>query len=102
MLTQRSEGLRQRLVLMKIDGNALMLHDEPIYEGDTHVGLLTSGAKGPRTGLRLAFGLVSVEPGESLAQTCTRKFRVRVAGRDYTATPLRRAPFDPEGKRMRA
>lgn len=99
--TQRTAGVRQRLILMQIEGEALMLHDEPIYQDNTHVGFTTSGARGPRTGMNLAFGLVDVAQGESLPETCARQFRVRVAGRDYPAFPLRKPPFDPEGKRMR-
>ena len=98
---QRSEGVKQRLVLMQVEGEALMLHDEPVYEAGRHVGLTTSGARGPRTGLNLCFAMVETALGETLAQTCRRSFSVRVAGRDYPATPLRRPPFDPEGERMR-
>lgn len=97
---QKTDGVRQRLVLLRIDGDALLLHDEPIYTGTTHVGFTTSGAMGPRTGLNLAFGLISASPGETPAETCERKFRVRVAGEEYPATALRKAPFDPTGKRM--
>ncbi|MEO0772234.1 MAG: FAD-dependent oxidoreductase [Pseudomonadota bacterium] len=99
---QRADGITQRLILLQIEGDALMLHDEPIYESDTHVGLTTSGARGPRTGLNLAFGLVQTRAGETLDETCARRFTVRVAGKDYPATPLRHAPFDPKGERMRA
>ena len=98
---QRSEGVKQRLVLMQVEGEALMLHDEPVYEAGRHVGLTTSGARGPRTGLNLCFAMVETALGETLAQTCRRSFSVRVAGRDYPATPLCRPPFDPEGERMR-
>ena len=102
LLGQRAEGVRQRLVLMHVATGALMLHDEPIYEDNAHVGLTTSGAVGPRTGLNLAFGLVSTAPGETLDETCARSFQLRVAGREYAARPLRHAPFDPEGTRMHA
>jgi glycine cleavage system aminomethyltransferase T/glycine/D-amino acid oxidase-like deaminating enzyme len=98
---QKAEGVRRRLILMQIDGDALMLHDEPVYEGAAHVGFTTSGARGPRTGLNLCFAMVSVRPGETLAETCQRHFTVRVSGQDYTAMPLRRAPFDPKNERMR-
>lgn len=101
LLKQRKYGVRRRLILMQIEGDVLMLHDEPIFEDDSHVGLTTSGAIGPRTGLNLAFGIVSVSPGESMDKTCQRQFGVRVAGRDYTAKPLRHPPFDPKGERMR-
>lgn len=98
---QREEGVSQRLVLMRIEGDPLMLHDEPIFEGGRHVGFTTSGGLGPRTGLTLAFGLVAVPKGETRAETCERSLRVRVAGRDHRAIPLSRAPYDPEGRRMR-
>ena len=99
---QRASGLCQRLVLMQIEGDALMLHDEPVYEAGRHVGLTTSGGRGPRTGLNLCFAIVQTQPRETLAETCSRSFAVRVAGRDYPAIPLRRPPFDPKGERMRA
>ncbi|MGB0853628.1 MAG: GcvT family protein [Pikeienuella sp.] len=99
---QRAEGIRQRLVLLQIEGNALMLHDEPLFEHGHHVGLTTSGGIGPRTGLNLALALVGTSAGETMAETCARRFMVRVAGRDYAATALRQPPFDPTGERMRA
>ncbi|WP_170562148.1 GcvT family protein [Ruegeria atlantica] len=99
---QKANGLHQRLILLQVLGNALMLHDEPVFERGTHVGLTTSGGRGPRTGLNLCFAMISVQPGETLVQTCERNFTVRVAGRDYPAQPLRRPPFDPSGERMRA
>ena len=102
LLRQRMEGVRQRLVLLNIESGALMLHDEPIHEDEGHVGLTTSGAVGPRTGLNLAFGLVSTSRGETLEDTCARRFHVRVAGKDYAARPLLHAPFDPGRLRMSA
>jgi 4-methylaminobutanoate oxidase (formaldehyde-forming) len=99
---QKVDGITQRLILLNITGDALMLHDEPVFENGTYVGLTTSGGRGPRTGLNLCFAMVSVVAGETLAQTCERKLTVRVAGQDYAAQPLRRPPFDPSGERMRA
>lgn len=99
--TQKAVGLNRKLILMQIEGDALMLHDEPVFEMGVHVGLTTSGARGPRTGLNLCFAMIRVQPGETLTETCARGFSVRVAGRDYRATPLRRPPFDPLNKRMR-
>ncbi len=99
---QKAEGVSQRLILLSVVGEALLLHDEPVFEGDRHVGLTTSGGRGPRTGLNLCFAIVDVAPGETLSQTCERKFTIQVAGQDYSAEPLRRPPFDPSGERMRA
>ncbi|MCB1882940.1 MAG: FAD-dependent oxidoreductase [Geminicoccaceae bacterium] len=99
---QRAEGLTRRLVLFDVAGHPLILHDEPILEGGRVVGATTSGARGARTGLTLALGLIAVAPGETLAGTGERRFEVDVAGRLYPARALARPPFDPKGERMRA
>ncbi|MEM8869078.1 MAG: FAD-dependent oxidoreductase [Pseudomonadota bacterium] len=100
--TQRSDGVTQRLVLMQVEGTPLLLHDEPVYEDEEHVGLTTSGARGPRTGLNLCFAMVKTRPGETRAETCARTFTVQVSGQAYAAKPLLKPPFDPMGERMRA
>lgn len=99
---QKRDGLRQRLVLIQVQTDALMLHDEPVLEAGKLVGLTTSGARGPRTGLNLCFAMVAVARDETLDQTCARSFSVKVAGRNNPATALRRPPFDLKGERMRA
>ena len=88
-------------MLFEVSGGPLLLHDEPVFEGGVAVGLTTSGARGPRTGKALAFALISVVPGESMAETAGRRFEIEVAGARYPAVALRRAPFDPDGTRMR-
>ncbi|MEO0891064.1 MAG: FAD-dependent oxidoreductase [Pseudomonadota bacterium] len=102
LLQQKRDGVSQRLILLEIKGEALMLHDEPIFEANRHVGLTTSGARGPRTGKNLAFGLIGTAIGETVKETHERQFTVRVAGKDYLAKPLPHAPFDPTNERMRA
>ena len=102
LMRQRDEGVRRRVVLLEILGDALMLHDEPVLDDGRYVGLTTSGARGPRTGLNLSFAMVETGRGETFDQTCQRNFTVRVAGEDFPAVPLRRPPFDPEGARMSA
>lgn len=99
---QRAGGLRRKLVLFDVTGHPLILHDEPLLEKDRVVGLTTSGARGARTGLTLALGLIDIAPGETMAQTCARRFSVDVAGRNYPARALPRPPFDPAGERMKA
>ena len=99
---QKRDGLQRRLMLLEITGDALLLHDEPVYEGSKHVGFTTSGARGPRTGLNLCFAMITIAPGEKLADSCKRSLSVKVAGKSYAATPLARPPFDPKNERMRA
>lgn len=102
LVEQQAAGLHRKVALMEVRGSALMLHDEPIYQADRHVGLTTSGARGPRTGLNLCFAMIDIAKGETLTETCARSFTVRVAGRDYPASVLAQPPFDPKGERMRA
>lgn len=102
LLHQRSMGLGRRMVLFRVEGHPLMLHDEPIFESGRVVGMTTSGARGARTGLTLALGVVEIAEGETLAQTCARQFTIHVAGQDYAAQALAKPPFDPAGERMHA
>lgn len=99
---QRATGLARRMVLFDLPEHPLILHDEPIWHGGQVVGLTTSGARGARTGLTLALGLVAIDPQETLAQTCAKDYEIEVAGRRYRATALPRAPFDADGRRMKA
>ncbi len=99
---ERRNPAPRRLVLLRLAGEPLSLHDEPILEHGRPVGLTTSGARGPRTGLSLAFGLINIEPEEALEVTCQRQLEVEIGGILYGAVPLLRPPYDPEGERMRA
>ena len=99
---QKQQGITQRLVLLSLDGNPLVVHDEPVLEDGRVVGLTTSGARGVRTGLTLALALVTISPGETAAQTAARRFEVDIAGTAYTATVLSKPPYDPRGERMTA
>ena len=102
LVHQRESGVRKRLVLMDVDGEPLVLHDEPVVEDGRVVGLTTSGGKGPRTGVTLAFALIDVAAGETLSATRERSLQIDIAGTRYDARILKRPPFDPNNARMRA
>jgi len=78
-----------------------LLHDEPILEAGKLIGWTTSGARGPRTGLDLCFGLIDITPGETTDQTALRTFEINVAGRRHSARALTKPPYDPSGQEMR-
>lgn len=99
---QRVRGISQRLVLLSVTGDPLMVHDEPVLENGAVTGLTTSGARGVRTGLTLALALVKVAPGETAAETSQRQFEVDIAGTRHAASVLARPPYDPRGERMTA
>ncbi|MEQ9257714.1 MAG: FAD-dependent oxidoreductase, partial [Roseovarius sp.] len=50
VLMAQRERLERRLVLCRVEGQPLLLHDEPVWEAGRVVGLTTSGGHGPRTG----------------------------------------------------
>ena len=99
---QKQKGITQRLVLLSLAGQPLVVHDEPVLENGKVVGLTTSGAQGVRTGLTLALALVKVDPGETATQTAARKFEVDIAGTRHAAAVLPKPPYDPRGERMTA
>ncbi len=86
----------------EVHGTPLLLHDKPIREDAAVIGLTASGSVSPRTGKRLAFGIIPIEAGETLAQTAGRSFQVNVAGALYEAAALAGPPYDPDGERMRS
>jgi 4-methylaminobutanoate oxidase (formaldehyde-forming) len=100
---QREIGSKRRLILFKIDqGNPLLLHDEPIYRNGQLVGLTTSGAYGPRTGLAICLGYVSTEGLSAPGDVFDTPYEIGVAGERFAATALKKPPYDPTGARMRS
>ena len=101
LVGQKEQGLARRQVMFDIPSHPLVLHDEPIWENGRVVGMTTSGARGARTGLTLALGMIEVAPGEKPSAACGREFEIEVAGTRHRANALIRPPFDPKGERMR-
>lgn len=90
-------NLTRKLVLMQVEGDPLVLHDEPVWEAGRVVGLTTSGGRGARTGLTLAFALIDLTD----MSLTDRQFEIEIAGARYPAKVLVRPPYDPKGERMR-
>jgi 4-methylaminobutanoate oxidase (formaldehyde-forming) len=102
LLRQKEAGVERRLLLFQVeDGAPLLLHDEPIYRDGDLVGRTTSGGRGFRTGLDLAFGLIQCEPGATRAELLDGPYEIGIAGRRFPLKALARAPYDPDGTRMR-
>ncbi|WP_127557198.1 GcvT family protein [Nioella ostreopsis] len=91
-------NLTRKLVLLQVEGDPLVLHDEPVWEAGRVVGLTTSGGRGARTGLTLAFALIDLTD----TPLADRQFEIDIAGARYPAKVLVRPPYDPKGERMRA
>jgi 4-methylaminobutanoate oxidase (formaldehyde-forming) len=103
LLRQRGQGTARRLLLFRVGAEKpLLLHDEPIYREGELVGMTTSGGLGFRTGLALSFGYVAREPGMTMADLLSQSYEIEIAGERYSMTALARAPYDPDGERMKA
>lgn len=109
LLRRREQGTERRLLVFDVadadDGEPpLLLHDEPIYRDGVLVGKTTSGARGFRTGQSIALGYVRPPDGERCSKDVllAGSYEIKVAGRRHAATPMWRAPYDPEGARLRA
>ncbi|MEM7195241.1 MAG: FAD-dependent oxidoreductase [Pseudomonadota bacterium] len=93
----RSKPTENRLQLFEVhDTSPLLLHDEPVYFKDECVGRTTSGGLGFRTGKPLCMAYVprSIESKE--------QWFVDIGGERFEVTPLPKAPYDPDGRRMKS
>jgi dimethylglycine dehydrogenase len=96
-LAERELGPVRRLVTLDLgDGVADAGGDEPVWLGDTVVGLVTSGSFGHHVGSSLALALVDTEVVESGAAV-----EVSVIGERRTATVHPEPIYDPSGARIR-
>ena len=96
-LAERDLGPARRLVTLDLgDSDADAGGDEPVWLGDTVVGLVTSGSYGHHVGASLALALVDTEVVESGAAV-----EVSVIGERRPATVHATPIYDPSGARMR-
>ena len=87
----------RKRVLFDVDWrDPLLLHDEPVYFGGKLVGRTTSGGLGFRTGRALSMAYIQLERNGRYDG-----FEIEVAGDRFSASILKHAPYDPNGKRMR-
>jgi len=98
LIKQRDTGVLRRLCLFHVQGEPLLLHDEPILVDNKIVGMTTSGTRGVRTGKSLAIGLINTNPNESMVNISKINFEIEVAGVRYPAVVLTRAAYDPDNR----
>ncbi len=97
-LVKQQRGARIKLVYLRVDAaDSDCLGNEPVYAGDTLVGLTTSGAYGFATEKSLAFAYV--DPAFTEAGT---EFNILILGVRRRAVILPDAAWDPKNERLRA
>ncbi|HEX9126456.1 MAG TPA: FAD-dependent oxidoreductase [Methylomirabilota bacterium] len=102
LLAQRATPLGKRLVSFVLDDpEALPWGDEPIWCEGAIVGSTTSAAYGHTLGRAVAMGYVRREGGVDAAYLATARFEIEIAGDRFSARGGLRAPYDPDGRRIK-
>jgi dimethylglycine dehydrogenase len=97
VLARQAQGTRTRLVLLTVDaGDADVLGNEPVYDGERLMGVTTGGAYGHAVGQSLAFAYV--EPARAAPGS---EVGIDILGERRKATVLAEPPYDPQNKRLR-
>jgi 4-methylaminobutanoate oxidase (formaldehyde-forming) len=100
---QRARPLARRLVsFMLEDPSALPWGDEPVWSEGAIVGSTTSAAFGHTLGRAVALGYVKRPGGVDSAYLETARFEIEIAGDRFAARGSLRAPYDPDGIRVKS
>ncbi|MCJ7814580.1 MAG: hypothetical protein MUP31_00875, partial [Xanthomonadales bacterium] len=96
-LRQREEGLAMKLVYFEVEStDSDVRGGEPIFDGETCIGVTTSGAYAHYVKKGLGFGYV--DPAHA-GPGC--RFKVELLGESCTATVLEDPVYDPSNLRLR-
>lgn len=98
LLKRKEEGSDFRLVYAEVEMfDSEFRGGEPLFDGDTVIGLTTSGAYGHTVGKQLVFAYV-----KSVKGVPPETFEIEVLGERYAAKVLDDAIFDPKNERPRS
>ena len=84
---QKANGVPKRLVGLQLEGRNIARHDYPVLNGDTPIGIVTSGTLSPTLAKPIALAYVPPEFGK-IGQTLT----VEIRGKQYPAIVVKK-PF---------
>jgi len=100
---QKARGVNRRLCLFTLDqGDALLLHEEPIWRDGKRVGRTTTGNFGFTLGKPIAMGMVHGPRPLGDDWLAGGRYELEVAGERLPAQIHLAPPWDPKGTRMRA
>jgi dimethylglycine dehydrogenase len=98
LLQRQKEQLNWNIAYVEVDAEDVDVHGgEPAYDGDTVIGLTTSGSFGHTVGKSLAF--VYVSPEYAVPETT---FDIEILSNRRQAKVLAEPAYDPQNKRLRA
>ena len=97
MPSDDGNGPSQKLVTLEVDADGADASGfEPVWQGGSRVGFVTSGGYGHTVGKSLALALV--QPDQAIVDT---ELSVHVVGVERGAKVISPSPYDPEGAAMR-
>ena len=102
LLRQREEGPAQHFAVLTLDDRGALPHgDEPILHDGRVVGQATSCAFGHTLGRSIALGYVAPNGASIETMIAAGGFELEIAGKRLPAAASLRAPYDPQGARLR-
>ena len=102
LLRQRDGGPKKRLFVLTVDDpDDFPLGNEPILRGGDVVGQLTSAAFGHTIGRAVALGYIRLDGQAAKDLAGASGFALELAGDEVSVSVSLRAPYDPQGERMR-
>ncbi|MEH6548152.1 MAG: glycine cleavage T C-terminal barrel domain-containing protein, partial [Sneathiella sp.] len=98
LIIQKENGLKRRLVLLKLDDpDPLLYHNEPVYRDETLVGYITSAMYGHTIGASLGFAYIDCPDGDTTpAYILAGDYEIEVAGERFSASPSLKPLYDPK------
>lgn len=100
---QKKEGLKKKLVMFTIDDSEpLIYHDEPIYRNGELVGENTHGSYAHVSGHAIGMVYLSNKEGITDEWIMDGDYEIEVEDKRYPITIHLKAPYDPEGKTIKA
>ena len=99
----RVQGLDRRLAIFTVDDpEPLLYHDEPIYRNRVLVGRNTHGAYAHHLGRAMGMTyLAGGDDGPTEEWILDGRYEINVEGRMHQVRVHLKAPYDPQGKRLR-
>ncbi|MDH3650651.1 MAG: aminomethyltransferase family protein [Saprospiraceae bacterium] len=98
LLKRKTEGSNFQLVYSQVSSSDSDIRGgEPVFDGDSVIGVTTSGAYGHTVGKQLIFAYV-----KPVKATPNSTFKIEILGKRYRAEVLSEPIYDPENKRIRS
>jgi glycine cleavage system aminomethyltransferase T len=102
LLQQKESGVDRKLVMFTLeDPEPLLYHDEPIFRNGDLVSEITHGAYAHLLGCSMGMGYIETPEGAEDEWILEGEYSIDVAGGRVPAQPHLKAPYDPDGGRVR-